>query len=46
MIALSLFTCMLILAACNTMEGLGQDIESAGTALKRSADENKPHNQH
>ena len=29
------------LSACNTIEGAGQDIESAGDAIEDSASENK-----
>lgn len=29
------------LSACNTMEGLGQDIQKSGEKLEKSADENK-----
>jgi entericidin B len=29
------------LAACNTVEGAGQDIQTGGKKLERSADENK-----
>ncbi|MDX2223324.1 MAG: entericidin A/B family lipoprotein [Rhodospirillaceae bacterium] len=29
------------LSACNTIEGAGQDIESTGKAIERSADDNK-----
>ncbi len=32
---------LLALAACNTMEGAGEDIQSGGKALERSADRNK-----
>lgn len=28
-------------SACNTVEGVGQDIESAGEAIEEAADENK-----
>jgi entericidin B len=28
-----------LLAACNTMEGLGQDVQSGGRSLERSADD-------
>lgn len=28
-----------LLAACNTMEGLGQDVQSGGRAVERSADD-------
>ena len=29
------------LAACNTFEGAGQDLQTGGKKLERSADENK-----
>lgn len=29
------------LAACNTMEGMGQDIEAGGDAIEDSAEKNK-----
>jgi entericidin B len=29
------------LAACNTIEGAGQDIKSTGKAIERTADDNK-----
>ncbi len=29
------------LSACNTMEGVGKDVESAGDAIEDSASENK-----
>ncbi|MET4697073.1 putative small secreted protein [Constrictibacter sp. MBR-5] len=32
---------MLALAACNTMEGAGEDIQSGGKALENSAERNK-----
>ena len=32
---------ILPLAACNTMEGLGKDIQSAGKVLQNSAEKNK-----
>lgn len=28
-----------LLAACNTMEGLGQDVQAGGRAVERSADD-------
>ena len=31
---------MLILSACNTMEGAGRDIQSAGEELEDAADKN------
>ncbi len=30
---------MLTLAGCNTMQGIGEDIESAGKAIKKKASE-------
>jgi len=39
LIALALV--MPLLAACNTMEGLGQDVQKGGQNLERAADENK-----
>ncbi len=30
-----------LLAACNTMEGMGQDIQKGGKSIEKSADENK-----
>ena len=30
--------CITALTACNTMQGLGKDIESAGEAIERAAD--------
>lgn len=38
-------TLLALLAACNTMEGLGQDFQSAGTALENSANKSNPQNQ-
>jgi len=32
-----LFLSVLILSGCNTMEGLGKDIEKGGTALEKAA---------
>lgn len=31
------------LAACNTTEGLGEDIEAAGGAIDKKAEETKPY---
>ena len=31
----------LALAACNTVEGVGEDVSSAGDAVAKTADENK-----
>lgn len=30
-----------VLAACNTFEGLGQDVQKAGSSLEKAADKNK-----
>jgi len=30
------------LAACNTIEGAGEDVEAAGEGIQRGADENRP----
>ena len=32
---------LLALAACNTVEGAGEDMQSAGRAVERTADRNK-----
>lgn len=41
-ILLVLSFCMtLFLAGCNTMEGIGKDMEAAGDAIEGSAQENK-----
>lgn len=39
-LATAFFT-LLGVAACNTMEGVGKDIESGGEAMKDSARDNK-----
>lgn len=39
LLALALAAMMLGLAGCNTMEGLGKDIQSAGRALEGEAEE-------
>lgn len=39
--ALLLATMMLGLTACNTMEGLGKDIQQAGRALEGEAEESQ-----
>ena len=33
--------CTLLLSACNTMEGMGQDIQKGGEKLENKADESK-----
>ncbi len=38
---LALVLMLPVLTACNTMEGLGQDIQKGGSNLERAADENK-----
>ncbi|WP_084420118.1 entericidin A/B family lipoprotein [Henriciella litoralis] len=40
LVALTLFT-LPILTACNTVEGFGEDVSTAGDALAREADEAK-----
>ena len=34
---LAMFVCALILAGCNTVRGVGQDIEKAGEAIQKSS---------
>ena len=46
LISLSMMTVILglmasLLAGCNTTEGLGKDIKSAGSGIEHSADKNK-----
>jgi len=36
-ISFSLITALLALTGCNTMRGIGQDIEKAGSAIEKSA---------
>ena len=36
-VALMLLLAVLGLAACNTMQGLGKDVEKAGEAIQRSS---------
>lgn len=36
--ALLLATCFVLLAGCNTMRGLGKDIEKAGEVIQDTAD--------
>ena len=38
-VALISTLCLLTLAACNTAEGLGQDVENAGEAIEQEAEE-------
>ena len=40
-VLLAMLLPMLALAACNTVEGAGQDMQSAGRAVERTADRNK-----
>jgi predicted small secreted protein len=35
--------CFTALAACNTMEGAGEDVEDAGGAIQKGAEQNKPY---
>ena len=32
---------LLILSSCNTIEGVGKDVESAGSSIKETAQKNK-----
>jgi predicted small secreted protein len=34
---LMLVVCVVVLAGCNTMQGLGKDIENTGEAIQRKA---------
>ena len=38
---ISAITALLLAAACNTMEGLGEDIGAAGGALDKKAEQEK-----
>ncbi|HEX5515000.1 MAG TPA: entericidin A/B family lipoprotein [Gammaproteobacteria bacterium] len=38
---LALLTLALTLSACNTMEGVGEDVESAGRGIDKSAERSK-----
>jgi len=37
LISFSLIAALLTLAGCNTIRGIGQDIEKAGSAIEKSA---------
>ncbi len=39
--ALVLITALFLLAACNTFEGMGKDLQAAGRDLTNAADDNK-----
>lgn len=39
--ALLLLGCVVILAGCNTMEGLGKDVSKLGNKIEQKADEKK-----
>lgn len=39
LVALALAT----LAGCNTMEGAGEDVEEAGSAIEKGAEQSKPY---
>ena len=41
MILLSILGFNMLATACNTMEGLGEDVQAGGEKLEESADENK-----
>ncbi len=36
-----LIAAALLLAACNTMEGIGKDVKKGGEAIEKAADKNK-----
>jgi entericidin B len=38
---ISMFLLLPLLAACNTMEGLGQDVKKGGQNIEDTADKNK-----
>lgn len=40
-ILLGLLGFSMLTAACNTMEGIGEDVQAGGEKLEESADENK-----
>ncbi len=35
---LGLLVCVAVLAACNTVEGVGKDVKKAGQAIEKAAD--------
>jgi predicted small secreted protein len=41
LVRVALLGAPLVLAACNTVEGVGKDVSSAGSAVAREADKNK-----
>ncbi|MEI6487039.1 MAG: entericidin A/B family lipoprotein [Sphingomonadales bacterium] len=41
LIAAALLSALALLTACNTTEGAGRDLQSAGKAIAKSADEHK-----
>ncbi len=43
-ITLLLVSCSSVLAACNTMEGMGKDIKTGGEKLEKAAENNKEEN--
>lgn len=38
---ITLLALLSTLSACNTMEGMGQDLQEGGKKIEKSADENK-----
>ena len=42
-LALALVGSPLLLSGCNTLSGMGEDVEAAGSAIDKSAEENKPY---
>ncbi len=41
LIALAMIISLALTTGCNTMSGIGKDIEQAGDAIKNAADRNK-----
>lgn len=39
--AILMLVCLAVTTGCNTMSGVGKDIEQAGDAIKNAADKNK-----
>ena len=40
-LAISLIVLTLVLAGCNTIEGVGKDVKATGQAIEKAADKNK-----
>jgi predicted small secreted protein len=41
LVAILMMACFAGLAGCNTMSGLGKDVQSGGASLEKSAEKNK-----